>query len=202
MASNTEIANKAISHLGIQKAIGDLDTTNSSTANSIRLHYVNALKETLRAFDWPFAGRYVTLGLVTDDSTADYEFAYRYPSDCLKVRKIQLLGDRSPTNDKRIPYIIGGDDAGLLIYTTIADASIWYTTYASDPSRYPEDFIMAFAAKLAWLAAPAIIGGNYQDLRKEVAQFYDLQLKSSRATALNEQQPDAEDSSICERART
>jgi hypothetical protein len=201
MASNTEIANKAISHLGIMKPINELDTTNSASANAIRLHYDTALRETLRSFYWPFAGRYADLTLEEEDPNDDWNFSYRYPPTCLVVRKILRSGNRTPASEQRTMYQVGGDENGQLIYTDVSDATIWFTKYIDNPDLYPADFVMAFSAKLAWIAAPMIIGGNYQELRKEVAGFYDIQIKTARVNAMNESQPDPDTLSAFERAR-
>jgi hypothetical protein len=63
----------------------------------------------LRDFDWSFARRYTTLGLVEEDPNTDWAYVYRYPSDCLSVRSIvgAMRTDRS-----RLPFTLGSDASG------------------------------------------------------------------------------------------
>ena len=97
MASKTEICNLAISHLGVGKEIANFETERSEVAAACRRYYDIALQTMLTEFDWGFATRYVTLGLEEIEPNSEWRYSYRYPHDCLKVRRIISCetGDRS-----------------------------------------------------------------------------------------------------------
>lgn len=205
MSSTTEIANLALSYLGVTRPLANLETTQSATAFAIKTQYTMALKDALKGFYWPFAGRYVTLAMVEDftdtDTTFDWPYSYRYPVDALTIRRVQNPGVRSPTNYQRISYLVGGDDSGQLIYTTITPAEVWVTKYIDNPMLYPSDFVIALAAKLAFLAGPSIAGGTATALIDKAAALYNFQIRVAQRNALNEQQADVEKPSKLEQSR-
>lgn len=204
MASNTEIANLAISHLGIGKDIGNLDTTNSPEANAVRRFYATAQEEILRDWAWPFATKYVALGLVESNPSGvadEWDYSYRYPSDCLFIRKI-ASGARNDSRQGRANYIVARDTTGLLILSDMQDACIKYTVRETDESRYPPDFVMAFSYLLAFYAASRITAGDPFKNQEKMIQFYFQSLSKARANAANEEQVDENVDSEYIRGRT
>lgn len=194
MASNTEIANIAISHLGSGKDIGDLDSENSPEANAVRRFYNTARDEVLRDFPWPFATKYVALGLVAsnpDDVADEWDYSYRYPSDCLYLRRI-ASGSRNDSRQSRVNYIVSQDDQGLLILTDMQDACMQYTVRVTDESRFSPDFVMAFSYLLAFYTAPRITAGDPFNLQDRTIKAYFQALSKARANAINEEQVDEE----------
>lgn len=201
MASKTEIANLAISHLGSGKEISNLDSDASDEAAACRRYYELALDSTLRDVNWPFARRYYDLGVVGSPPNDEWDYSYRYPSDCIKIHRI-FSGIRVETNDIRIPYEVGSDTTGLLIYTDEVSASIEYTLRQTDPQIFPSDFIMALSYKLAMYIAPRITGGDPYGLGAKAAQMYEVEISKAAKNSFNEQQPDPEPGSELERSRT
>lgn len=195
MASKVGIVNEALSHLGISKEIANLDTEASQEAATARRFYDVALKGTLRAFNWPFATRFATLALVESDPTEEWNYSYRYPTDCLKVRRI-LSGTRNDTRQSRVPYIIASDSQGKLIFTDEENAQIEYTLLAEDPQFYPDDFELAFSYYLAHLMAARVTGGDQFKLGDKAARLFLLEISRAQSAAANEQQdeeiPDSE----------
>jgi len=190
-SSKTEICNLALSHLGIGTEISNVDTEQSTDAATMRRFYEIAKDECFRDFNWPFATKFATLALVEEDPTEEWGFSYRYPSDCLRLRRI-LSGVRNDNRQSRVPYKIGQDDSGLLIYTDMEDAEIEYTKMSDDPSLYPSDFTMALSYKLAFYVAPRLAKGDPFGLGQKSAQNYMLYMNKAANNALNEQQ-DEED---------
>ncbi len=194
-SSTTAIANLAISHLGIGKEIANLDTERSAEAQACRRFYETAREITLRDFAWPFATKINELGLVEEDPNDEWAFSYRYPTDCLTVRRI-LSGIRNDNRQSRVPYRVTRDSSGLLIYTDMEDAELEYTIDETDVSRFPADFVMALSFLLATYTAPRLTGGDPFKLGPRAMELYQLELSKARATAANEEQaeelPDAE----------
>jgi hypothetical protein len=200
MASKTEICNIAISHLGIGTEIANIDTEDSEPARACRRFYDRCLETVLREFAWPFATRVINPALVEEDPTTEWGYSYRYPVDCLIMKKIQS-GLRTDTSQSRAPYRIVGDDSGSLIYTDCEDAVIEYTALVEDVDNFASDFVMAFSYKLAHYIAPRISGGDPFALQERIIKLYVLELSQAERSAYNEEQPDQEAFSEFDRER-
>lgn len=205
MSSSTVVSNMALSHLGHGTEIADLDSDNSKEAKACRRFYDVARDEMLREFVWPFATKVLTLALVSEkdsDDTGDihptdeWYYAYRYPADCLMLRKIQS-SIRNDNRQTRIPYRLIADDVGSLILTDEQDAVLEYTsTVGQNPSRWQADFILALSFRIAAYIAPRITGGDPFKIANTVRAMHQMSVGKAKANALNEEQdediPDGE----------
>jgi len=191
MATKTEIANLALSHLGIGKEIADLDTEKSQEAVTMRRFYETCRDATLRDFAWPFTTKFATLALVADPptETEEWDFSYRYPTDCLMIRRVQT-DIRVDTHQSRIVFKLGRDDAGELVYTDEAEAKIEYTFREEDPQRFPPDFILALSFRMAVYAAPRLTGGDPFKMGDRAARLYMNEISMAQSSASNESVPD------------
>ena len=194
-SSETEICNLAISHLGIGKEIANLETERSNEAAACRRFFETARDVTLRDFNWPFATKINELGLVEADPNDEWSFSYRYPTDCLKLRRI-LSGIRNDTRQSRVPYRVARDAAGLLIFTDTADAQVEYTIQEQTVSSFPPDFVMAFSFLLASYVAPRLTAGDPFKMGTRAIELYQVEISKAMAAAINEEQdeeyPDSE----------
>lgn len=189
MSSETEISNIALSHIGNSKEIQNLQTDRSAEGSACRRFYTPALEESLRDFAWPFTTKIADLGLVEEDPNDEWNFSYRYPSDCEMFRRI-LSGIRNDTRQSRVTYKIGRDSQGLLIFTDQEDAQAEYTVREDDPDRFPSDFVMAFSLLLASYIAPRVTNGDPFKLGVRAFELYAFSIAKARNNALNEQQDD------------
>lgn len=189
MASSTEICNLALSHLRVSKEIANLETERSQEAASCRAFYETARDATLRDFAWAFASKIDSLPLVEEDPNDEWAYSYRYPTDCLKIRRI-LSGNRNDSHQTRQPYKVIQDSAGLLILTDKRDAELEYTIRADDSDRYPADFILAFSFRLAAYIAPRVTAGDPFKLGERALRMYQLEMSMAQASDVNEEQPD------------
>jgi hypothetical protein len=121
--------------------------------------------------------------------TGEWDFSYRYPSECLMLRRIQT-DVRIDTHQSRIVFKLGRDSAGALIYTDEAEAKVEFTFREEDPGRYPADFILAFSFRLAVYAAPRLTGGDPFKLGGRALQLYLQEIEAAQASAGNEAVPD------------
>lgn len=201
MASSTEICNLALGHLGLGKSITSLETEQSEEANSCRRFYDIALERSLRDFNWPFAKRLTTLALVEENPNDEYRFAYRYPTQCLKIHRI-LSGSRNDSRQSRVHFTIGGDAAGQLIYTDQPDAQAWYSFLETDPDKYTPDFTLALSYLIAHYIAPSITGGDPFKVGERAMQQYMLEVARAQNNALLEEQPEEDVQSELIRARS
>lgn len=189
MSSKTEICNLTLSHLGQAKEIANVDTEQSQEASACRRFYETAIKATLGDHDWSFATEYYTLELVATAPNTEWSYSYRYPSSCLKLRRI-LSGYRQDTDKTRIPFKLAKDDAGILIFTDQESAQIEQTSKVDDPSFYTPQFIIAFSFRLAGYIAPRLTGGDPFKLKEEMLGQYAIELQTAKADDLDEGQLD------------
>jgi hypothetical protein len=199
-SSDTEICNMTISHLGIGKPISNLETDSSQEAQACRVFYDVALEETLRDFNWPFASVYAELALIEENPNDEYDYSYRYPANCVMIRRI-LSGQRTDTRDTRFHYKIGKDASGKLIYTDYENAEVEFTELVTDPSYYPSDFVLAFSYKLGALIAPRLSGGDPYKLGDKMEAYYRSEINKAYANAKNEEQAEIEPDSEFIRTR-
>ena len=190
MSSDVEICNMALAGLGVSQGISALSEAGTA-AEQCNLFFVTCRKRVLRDFDWPFARRYYTLGLVAEDPNTDWTYSYRYPATCLSIRSV-VGANRKDTS--RIPYSLGSDASGKLIYTDEPEAVVRMTVDITDTELFDPVFVSAFAGLLG-----SKIGGPLARDPKLVTQsyqFYLADIASARADAQNEggqdEAPDAE----------
>lgn len=186
MASKTEICNMALSHLGVGKVIANIETEQSEEATACRVFYDVALGAILRDFSWPFATKIESLALIDTDPNDEWSYSYRYPSSCVRFRKIQS-GSRNDSRQSEVSYKVAKDNSGQIILTDQENAVCEYTEYVSDPAFYPYDFQLTLSSFLASLIAPRLTKGDPFKIRSEMLKIYQVQLNISKASALNEE---------------
>lgn len=201
--SAVSICNLGLSRIGISAAIVALSES-SQEAVACNAIYEQVRDQVLRDFPWPFATKYVELGLVTAAADEDelpawgneWAYAYRYPSDCIKLRRL-TTGDR--TGRTRVPFKLGNDDSGRLIFTDQADAILLYTKRFTDPAHFDATFASAVAWKMAIELAPPLARSAAE--RERAINGYNTEIAQARVDALNEEvdDEDAEASWIADR---
>lgn len=184
--SKTNLANQALLKLGQSSFISDFDEQ-STVASVIRQSYETCLKRVLRDFRWPFATKQVALALVSTDPTIEWSFAYRYPADCIMLRKF-ITGDRTDAQDNRIDFEIVQDSQGGLVYCDEDEAVAEYTFFSEDVSRFPADFYNCVAELLGSEIAAAITSGDAAGLGATCFKRYNLLIGTAKVNALNERQ--------------
>ena len=200
MADKTSICNLALAHLGVTKSIENLDTDDSAEATVCRRFYETTKDSVLRDYPWPFAQKSATLNLVANNPTTEWNYSYRYPTDCLMIRRI-YSGLRTDTNDTRVRYEITRDSSGRLIYSDEQTPVCEYTMRNDDPEQYPPDFQMALSYRIAFYIAPAVTGGDPFNLQERVLKLYDTEISRAGRSSFNEEQRDVEPESELQRSR-
>jgi hypothetical protein len=200
MASDTEICNLALTHIGVGAEIANLATDKGQEAQACRRVYDTCLKKALRDFEWPFASKVLALALVTADPTSEWSFSYQYPTDCLHFRKI-LSGKRNDSRQSRIPYKFSYGDSGQVIFTDKSNAEGEYTVYVSDPARFPPDFQMALSLLIGAYISPRLTKGDPFKVGDRCLKLYEYEISRAKATAVNEEQGEEEPDSEFIRGR-
>ena len=195
MASKTEIANMAISHLGIGATITNLDSDTSQEAQACRVFYETAKKATLKGHDWSFAWKEATLNLVEENPVEEWSYSYRYPSDAVSIRRI-VSGFQCDTLDTVVPYTISSDSSGKLIYTDREEAKVQYTIDANNVDLYTPRFTLALSFQLAYYIAPRITGGDPFKAKADMLAQYKMEIGEAAENNMNEERrgrrPDSE----------
>lgn len=165
--TETQIANLALSYLGAA-TIASLDEA-SQEARTCKAFYDQARDVTLTRLSPAFAQGLKVLASV--DMPTGYEdswgYAYAYPSDCLKARKIIESGQsvRGMAHD----YEIGGG----VILTDAYQAVLLYTKRVSDTGQFDPLFVQALAARLAAdIALPLTKDSEIANAMEKRAEYY------------------------------
>lgn len=202
--SKTVIANMALSHLGEGNQISALDTENSEEAKACRQFYDTARKICLRDFDWAFSETRGILAQIENlqaaDDKAEWNFSYQYPTDCLKLRRIES-GLRNDNRQSRIAYTLFTSGTNKLIYTDCDEARIVYTKDVSDVTLFTADFDLALSYKLAELIAPRITAGDVFQMKTKMREMYEIEITNAQANDQGEVQHEEVPQSEFERAR-
>ena len=201
MAAKVDIANMALSHLAVGKTIANVETDTANEATVVRRFYEIARQATLRDFPWPFATRITALALIEEEPNTEWGYSYRYPTDCVYLRRI-LSGIRNDSRQSRSPYKIASDSQGALIFSDEEDAEIEYTLDSSQPQFYTPDFVLAFSYYLAALIGPELTGGDQFKLGERALQMYRFEISRAVSRASNEEQPEEDVESEFIRGRT
>lgn len=199
MASDLDIANMALFHLGITGApVADVDNDRTKEAKAIRRFLSQVREEVLRDHPWAFATRVESLALVEEEPTTEWLYSYRYPDNCLTIRRMlpasSLAVSFFNSNEVKYPvierkmarYRIGRDDVGKLIFTNMEAPVAEWTELLTDPTDYPPDFVQAMSLKLAMFIAPSVTGGDKLKLGDRAGQLYVRALAIARQNDANE----------------
>ena len=219
MYATIDICNFAISHLGVDSPIANLDE-NSVEARTCKLYFKLALETTLRNFPWPFASPIVDLELFQtfDESNRGYgyTYGYRYPANALRI--FALLDDSfdprrgsTPTQYfdydgyfrdriRRIPYKLFEGNEGSIIHTDAENARAWISNGKVQTERFPSDFSMALSFFLAFLSATKLARGE-ANLKQDMMASYTMMISQAKQSAANEEEPEPEAASDFERSR-
>jgi hypothetical protein len=184
MASEVDICNLALSHIGASATISSL-TEQSEEAFHCNLLYADARDALLRAYPWGFSTRHLALSDV-GDPPGNWSYRYSYPNDCLFAREIlQTTSGGDP-----IDFEIALGDAynARVILTDQETATLIYTYKATNTLVFDSLFIIA----LAWRLASEIAMPLTRDEKrmKNAYEMYITTLSEAKTFNANESQID------------
>ncbi|MCO7511795.1 hypothetical protein NJH77_21325 [Serratia fonticola] len=187
MASVIQICNVALSRLGNSRVIASL-TEKSKEAAACSLFYEDCRDAVLADFPWGFAMKRLALAEL-DITQPDWQFSYRYPTDCMRLEEIYPPdGARYTTPEFRVPFETGAeeDGAGRLILTNLPNAWIRYVSRITDPNMYGPEFRDALSWRIAAEINMQITGDTNKG--NEAAQKYQLSISAASALSISEAQ--------------
>ncbi len=207
MSTQIHNVNRALLRCGVSKFVVAMTEDTEEAAAALEL-YDSTLRETLRAFPWPFATKYAkgnaTVGAsmqLIDGSAAapanaDWIFAWRYPTDGVFVRRVVGAEGRKYARNpppfrvgRNSPLAVGDPTEDVMVvYTNVDLPLIEYTALVdlvlptTDP-LFEDVFQINLAAKFAML-----LSRDADLARKLYLLFKDALPVSTRAAAAEQQQ--------------
>lgn len=203
MASETDICNLALSHLGDEATVSSIDPPEGSAqADHCARWYPIARDQLLEEHTWKFATRRITLASL-GSAWSEWQFAYAQPDDCLKFFAVlppgatddYSIGSPLPArNPFGVPIGQGqgyvpqdfttetDEDGNIVIYTNVDQAVGRYVARVTDTTKFSLLFVQALSRLLAsYLAGPIIKGTEGMQVAAAQMQAYVLALAKAKA---------------------
>ena len=159
MASEIEICNLALSHLGDTATVASIDPPEGSAqAEHCARFYPLARDALLELHNWKFATRRARLAQLAVESWS-WAFAYGKPANALKILAVLPYGANSDADGQDFE-IECSDEGTALILSNTEDASVRYIALVTDTSTFSPLFAMALSYQLAAMLAGPILKGD------------------------------------------
>jgi hypothetical protein len=184
MASDVDICNLALGHLGDNATVSSISPPEGSAQSEhCARFYPIARDALLEMHNWNFTMRRVNLAEVTN-SWPEWKYAYALPADSINIIAVMppdahddyatrfLPTDTPSFAHNYSPMISAGryspqdftveraDDGNHILYTNQEKAMLRYTAYVTDTTSYSPLFVMALSWQLASMLAGPIIKGD------------------------------------------
>jgi len=182
VASQTDVCNLALSYLG-QSSIASI-SDNSNAARVLNIEFEPIRRALLEGPGiWRFSFKRASLpSLTTVPVSGPFTTMYAMPSDCLRPLQI---GDMWPGLDLS-DYRLGPTDADYSIEgrNILCDygspLSLQYVADVTDVTQWNPNFVIAFAANLAWSACERLTGS---DSKQKILESRKLKAQSDALAA-------------------
>lgn len=199
-AADIDVANEALGLIGSSKEIQSLETDRSNEARACNRFFATCRDLVLRDFPWPRLKVVEALALVETDPNPQWAYSYRMPANAAQILRLQIdASPRTDNSDSRIPYELGRDEDGGLIfsdYTTDDGLAAKYIYQETELAKWTPDMVEVLTQLLASKIGPRF-GPEAAKLAIACKQDYERRRFIARAQALNEESPDpAGDSDI------
>lgn len=182
MASNVEIANRALTKIGTNRIIS-LDD-NTKEAREVKSMFAIVRDAELRAHNWHFTIKRTSLPAHADVPAFGFARQFRLPADNIKALQI---GEFYPGVD--LSDYVNGDNAeyrienGFILTDYPAPLKYRYVARIEDPSLFDALFVEAFSCKLAMELAEPITQSSTK--REQASNEYKFAIREAvRANAI------------------
>lgn len=179
MASEVDICNLALAHIGAEAQVASISPPDGSVeAGYCKRFYPIVRRELLESANWQFSMKRVALAEVTNPSTV-WTYAYALPSDCidaLRILPLALASDANmawpsaafvdwPINVAMLDDLFSEKGSsnftieGTTLLTNEPDAVLKYKADVTDTTKFTGQFVTAFGMLMAsYLSGPIIKG--------------------------------------------
>ena len=154
MATDIDICNLALAHLGDDATVASIDPPEGSAQATHCARFYPICRAALQdKNNWSFCTTRASLSLMSATPLSGWLYAYAVPSDAVNILSILKPGstddfDPQTYDMEQLP------DGTSVIYANVANAVCRYTRHVTDPSKFPPLFTEA----LAWLLASQLAG--------------------------------------------
>jgi len=160
MATEVEICNLALGHLGDTATVASIDPPEGSAqAEHCSRFYPVARDILLQAHDWNFSTRRIQLAQLSEVPYG-WTYAYARPDGALDVFDIQLPETMDFARESQAFVCEVDADGNDVIYTDVSNAVARYTMRVTDTTKFPPLFTLALSWQLAGLLAGPILKGD------------------------------------------
>lgn len=186
MASEIEIANRALSKLGVARLTSLSD--NNAQARAVNAAWDLVRDNELRIRRWNFAIARASMAALTSEPVWGFDNEYQLPSDFLALLEIpdawEAAGLTDYRNSETLPFRI----EGTKILTDIAaPLDIRYIYRCDDTSQWDAAFCEAFACKLAYEMCEELTQSNTK--KQLLAEDYKQAIRAAARTNAIENPP-------------
>lgn len=157
-------------------------STDTSNNNKVLLDlWPVAYASTLTDMDLTSTMQQATLALITQNPNALWSYAYKYPSNCLFLRRIQtvLVKDNETYHEPKQVVMHGTQKA---IYANKEDAIAEFIAGDLPVSSLGANAGLAIAYRLAVMAAPLVVGKGARKLREDNQILYMIEKAEAQET--------------------
>jgi hypothetical protein len=148
MASQVEIANRALTKLGAARIISFADDNKQSRSVNSMFSVVRDAE--LRAHLWSFTIKRDSLPALTTTPAWGYDYEYQLPPDCLRLLEVDDIYPGPNLDDYRNANTQEFTIEGRKILTNKdAPLKIRYVSRVADTTQWDATFVEAFACRLA-----------------------------------------------------
>jgi len=183
MATKVQIARLALQHIGDRYDISSL-TEDSPEAEQVNLVYDDVRQMVLRSFPWKFAIKYTSPASLSagPPDTVNWDYAFTYPSDCLKILNIlNPLG----REEKPVEFEIALDSTDTkIIMANEEEPTFRYVADIEDTALFDPLFAMALSFRLAEHIAVPITGDR--GLMTDMKALADEKIGEAASESANE----------------
>jgi hypothetical protein len=191
MATAIDICNMALSHLGQDSQVVNIDPPDPDPmSRRCAIFYPQARDEALQSANWSFNTRRAPLAEFSDVPLFGWRRAYALPAECLHVAGVfppDAFSDLSPVyrtdpygsqwplfaGYTPQPYVVEERDGSPVLYTDQENAVVLYRAKITDATRFTPLFSTAVSYRLAaFLAGPIIRGSEGANAAKEYLSIY------------------------------
>jgi hypothetical protein len=160
VASETDIGNLSLGHLGEDSAVTSFDPPDGSVhAEHCARFYPMARDMCLEAHDWKFARRTVQL-TETVAGGDDYAFVYALPADYLRAQRIYIQDWRRDLTGIDEFETETNDSGQMILMCDIENPYLIYTRRVDDTTKFSPSFTVALSYLLASMLAGPVIKGE------------------------------------------
>ena len=192
MASEVDISNTALSHIGDEAEVISISPPDETVqARHCGRFYPIARNQLLEMHTWSFATVRVSLAEVAAGAPSEWAYAYALPAKYL--RALSVLPPESTDDTRGEDFIVesGADGSGVL-YTNVQAATLRYIRLVEDATKFTPGFVVALGRLLAsYLAGPIIKGTTGEQVSQQQLKIFLIELASAKALDSNSGQRSA-----------